>query len=167
MKVDSTKPTLSPDRQAVAGSSQKPGKNPKAGTGRSVAGQAQQEKVKQQVQELKAQEQKVIAHEMAHKTAGGQYAGAVRYQYTTGPDRQSYIVGGEVSIDTSEAKTPEETVQKMEQVKRAALAPADPSPQDYSVASAADGIEQKARYEMMKASYEKGSQSDNRIETYA
>lgn len=79
-----------------------------------MANQAQQDKVKQEVQELKVREQKVIAHEMAHKTAGGQYAGAVRYQYTTGPDRQSYIVGGEVSIDTSEAHTPEETVHKME-----------------------------------------------------
>jgi SprA-related family len=168
LKVDSTTPSLSPAQRTAAGSSQKPGKNSKAGTRQSAADQTQQEKVKQQIQELKAREQKVIAHEMAHKTAGGQYAGAVRYQYTTGPDQQSYIVGGEVSIDTSEAKTPEETVQKMEQVKRAALAPADPSPQDYSVASAAEQIEQKARYEMMKASYEKSSpQSDKRIDTYA
>ncbi|HUJ89114.1 MAG TPA: putative metalloprotease CJM1_0395 family protein [Syntrophorhabdales bacterium] len=104
----------------------------------------------------------------SHKTAGGRYAGAVRYQYTTGPDRQSYIVGGEVSIDTSEAKTPEETLQKMEQVKAAALAPADPSPQDYSVASTAETIEQKARYELMKASYEMSSpQTGKRVDTYA
>ena len=124
--------------------------------------------MKQKVQELKAQERKVIAHEMAHKTAGGQYAGTVSYQYTTGPDGQSYIAGGEVSIDTSEAKTPEETVQKMEQVKAAALAPADPSPQDYSVASSAMRIEQKARYELMKESFEKNSpQSDKHIDTYA
>lgn len=168
MKVDGTTPTLSPARQAVAASPQKPGKNSRAGTSQSVADKTQQAKVKEQVQQLKAQEQKVIAHETAHKAAGGQYAGAVRYQYTTGPDRQSYIVGGEVPIDTSEAHTPKETVQKMEQVKSAALAPADPSPQDYSVASAAERTEQKARYEMMKASYEKGSpQSDNHIDTYA
>ena len=105
---------------------------------------------------------------MAHKTAGGQYAGAIRYQYATGPDGQAYIVGGEVSIDTSEAKTPEETLRKMEQVKRAAMAPADPSPQDHSVASAATRIEQKARYELMKANYKKSSpQTDNRVDTYA
>ena len=103
---------------------------------------------------------------MAHKAAGGEYAGAIRYQYTTGPDGQAYIVGGEVSIDVSEGKTPEETLRKMEQVKRAAMAPADPSPQDNSVASAATGIEQKARYELMKANYEKNSpQSDKRIDT--
>jgi hypothetical protein len=102
---------------------------------------------------------------MAHKTAGGQYAGAIRYQYATGPDGQAYIVGGEVSIDTSEAKTPEETLRKMEQVKRAAMAPADPSPQDCSVASAATRIEQKARYELMKANYEKSSpQTDKHID---
>ena len=168
MKVDNAPSSISSACRAVTCSPREPGKRSKAKTSKPASDQAQQEKVKQQVQELKAQEQKVIAHEMAHKTAGGQYTGAVRCQYTTGPDRQSYIVGGEVSIDTSEAHTPEETVQKMEQVKSAALAPADPSPQDYSVASAAERIEQKTRYELMKASYEKNSpQSDKRIDTYA
>jgi len=169
LKVDGATTTLSPNYRSAAGSSQESDKSSKAGASQSAPDKAQQEKVKQQVQDLKAREQKVIAHEMAHKAAGGQYTGAVRYQYTTGPDHQSYIAGGEVSIDTSEAKTPEETVQKMEQVKRAALAPADPSPQDYSAASAAEAIEQKARYEMMKASYEQNSQqsSDKHIDTYA
>ncbi len=168
MKADNISSTTSSAYGGVTGSSPEPGKRSKAGTGQPVANQAQQDKVKQEVQELKVREQKVIAHEMAHKTAGGQYAGAVRYQYTTGPDRQSYIVGGEVSIDTSEAHTPEETVQKMEQVKRAALAPADPSPQDYSVASTAERIEQKARYELMKANYENSSpQTGKRIDTTA
>ena len=168
MKADNISSAMPSTYGRVTGSSPEPGKRPKAGTGQSVANQAQQDKVKQEVQQLKVREQKVIAHEMAHKTAGGQYAGAVRYRYATGPDRQSYIVGGEVSIDTSEAKTPEETLQKMEQVKAAALAPADPSPQDYSVASTAETIEQKARYELMKASYEMSSpQTGKRVDTYA
>ncbi len=121
------------------------------------------DKVGQRVQELKVREQKVRAHEMAHKAAGGEYAGAVRYQYTKGPDGQAYISGGEVSIDTSEEKTPKETLRKMQQVERAALAPADPSPEDYSVASVATRLAQKAHYELMKANYEKNSQPDKRI----
>ena len=169
MRVDSAPHTSSPTYREGTRPSREPGKSSRDGSGKLEAGQeGRHEKVKHYVQELKVQEQKVKAHEMAHKTAGGQYAGAIRYQYATGPDGQAYIVGGEVSIDTSEAKTPEETLRKMEQVKRAAMAPADPSPQDHSVASAATRIEQKARYELMKANYEKSSpQTDKHIDTNA
>ena len=167
MRIDTTPSSLSPAYQERAGSPKEPGKRSNNGSGQPVADKARQEKVKQQVQGLKAEEQKVKAHEMAHKAVGGEYAGAIRYQYATGSDGQAYIVGGEVSIDISEGKTPEETLRKMEQVKRAAMAPADPSPQDNSVASAATRIEQKARYELMKANYEKDSpQTDKHIDTY-
>ena len=168
MRIDSTPPFIFPANQKGTSPSRETGRRSKDGSGPPVADQARQEKVKQQVQDMKAQEQKVKAHEMAHKSAGGEYAGAIRYQYTTGPDGQAYIVGGEVSIDVSEEKTPEETVRKMEQVKSAAMAPSDPSPQDRSVASAATRIEQKARYELMKANYEKNSpQTDKHVDTYA
>jgi len=53
------------------------------------------------IEKLKMREKQVIAHEMAHKTVGGQYAGAVHYTYTRGPDGRYYITGGEVSIDVS------------------------------------------------------------------
>ena len=167
LRIDSTQSFVSPAYQKRTVPSKEPGKLSREGDGQPVADKARQEKVKQQVQGLKAEEQKVKAHEMAHKAVGGEYAGAIRYQYATGSDGQAYIVGGEVSIDISEGKTPEETLRKMEQVKRAAMAPADPSPQDNSVASAATRIEQKARYELMKANYEKDSpQTDKHIDTY-
>jgi hypothetical protein len=103
--------------------------------------------VQQQVQRLKAVEAKVKAHEAAHKAAGGAMTGAVTYQYTTGPDGKRYITGGEVSISLSRGSTPEQTISNMEQVIRAALAPADPSPQDRAVAGQATAIEQQARQE--------------------
>jgi hypothetical protein len=63
-------------------------------------------------------------------------------------------VGGEVPIAVSKGKTPEETVQKMRQVAAAAMAPADPSPQDYSVAANARAEEMKALQEMRKEQME-------------
>jgi len=95
------------------------------------------QKVNQIIQELRRIEQKVIAHEMAHKTVAGRYAGAVHYTYTKGPDGKLYITGGEVSLDISEEAEPEETVKKMEIIEAAALAPADPSSQDIRVAQTA------------------------------
>ncbi len=93
--------------------------------------------VTRQIDRLKSNEEKVKAHEAAHKAAGGSLTGEVSYSYTLGPDGRSYITGGEVQIDTSPGQTPQETVTKMQQVIRAALAPADPSAQDRSVAAQA------------------------------
>src|SRR6056297_3540502 len=77
-----------------------------------------------EIEKLKRRDREVRAHEMAHQSAGGQYAGSASYSYTTGPDNRRYAVGGSVDIETSPAKTPEETVKKADQIKRAATAPA-------------------------------------------
>jgi hypothetical protein len=61
-----------------------------------------------------------------------------------------YAVGGEVKIDTSRERDPQDTIRKMQQVKRAALAPAQPSGQDRSVAARASQIEAEARIELLK-----------------
>jgi len=80
----------------------------------------------------------VRAHEMAHLAAAGHYArSGANFQYQRGPDGKSYAVGGEVQIDTSRESTPEATIRKMRVVRAAALAPADPSPQDRKVAAGA------------------------------
>lgn len=97
---------------------------------------------------MKANEQKVIAHEAAHKAAGGTYAGGTSYSKSVGPDGKMYITGGEVSIDVSEGRTPEETIRKAQTVRAAALAPSDPSGQDYAVAAQASRMEQEARAEL-------------------
>lgn len=101
------------------------------------------------VRELKATDIRVRAHEQAHMAAGGGLIkGGAHYSYTTGPDGNRYVVGGEVSIDTSEGNTPAETINRMQRVRAAALAPADPSPQDRSVASAAAAKSAQAAQEL-------------------
>lgn len=99
---------------------------------------------KEQVQALKRRDAEVRRHERAHAAAGGPYAGMPVYDYTRGPDGKMYAVGGEVAIDASPASTPEATIQKMDVVIRAALAPAEPSPQDVKVAATARQIKAEA-----------------------
>ncbi len=102
------------------------------------------------VSRLRAIDQRVRAHELAHMSVGGQYAGAPHYTYVKGPDGQLYAVAGEVPIDVSPEKDPEATVKKMQQVIAAALAPADPSPQDYKVAALASQQLMQALNELAK-----------------
>lgn len=99
----------------------------------------QQAKAEQQeLRELQARDQEVRAHEQAHATVGGRYAGTPSYEYQQGPDGRRYAVGGEVQIDLAPiANDPQATIQKMQQVKAAALAPAEPSAADRSIASEA------------------------------
>lgn len=120
--------------------------------GREDAEQRQQEQrqlaEQNEIQQLEQRDQEVRAHEQAHAAVGGQYAGSPSYDYQTGPDGKRYAVGGEVSIDIGEESTPEETLRKMQQVKAAALAPAEPSPQDLRVASEATRKAFEARNEI-------------------
>ena len=102
----------------------------------------------QQVAELKRRDAQVRAHEAAHQTVGGPYAGSATYEYQRGPDGVNYAVGGEVPIDVSREKEPQATINKMEQVKAAALAPAEPSGQDRAVAAQADAIKGQAQQEL-------------------
>ncbi|WP_196140286.1 putative metalloprotease CJM1_0395 family protein [Aliikangiella sp. G2MR2-5] len=104
---------------------------------------------KAEIQELKARDREVRAHETAHAAVGGQLAGAPSLEFKTGPDGRRYAVSGEVSIDTSKvANNPQATVDKMRQVRQAALAPANPSPQDLKVAAIASQLANQALVEL-------------------
>ena len=60
-------------------------------------------------------------------------------------------MAGEVGIDTSKVPgDPEATIEKMERVKAAALAPASPSSQDLRVAASATAAKVKATAELMR-----------------
>lgn len=108
-----------------------------------------------QLTQLQTRDTQVRAHEAAHLAAGaGVVTGGASFTYQTGPDNRQYAIGGEVPIDASEGSTPEETVSKMRQVRTAALAPADPSPTDYQVASTATLLEMRALQEIAKAKHE-------------
>jgi len=116
----------------------------------------QQRKTQQeqrQIQELKARDREVRSHEQAHRTAGaGLVRGGTSFTLVRGPDGRQYAVGGEVSIDTSPVRNdPEATLRKAQQIRRSALAPAEPSPQDRAVAAQAASMEQQARSEITRA----------------
>jgi hypothetical protein len=102
-----------------------------------------------EVKRLKLRDAKVRAHELAHVAAGGGVVnGGAHYEYTLGPDGKRYVVEGYVSIDVSAENNPETTIRKMQQVRKAALAPAEPSATDRAVAAKAARVEAKARSEM-------------------
>ncbi|MBF0336446.1 MAG: hypothetical protein HQL05_01305 [Nitrospirae bacterium] len=127
------------------------------------ADKAKEREIQIQVQKLKQREQAVKAHEQAHASVGGQYTGAPTYEYTRGPDGKNYISGGEVPIDVSKEKEPDATIRKMRQVRAAALAPADPSPQDQAIAAKATNIESKAQQELITKQFD---QRQKQMESY-
>jgi hypothetical protein len=100
--------------------------------------------------ELSARDSEVRAHEQAHVAAGGALiTSGPSYTYQTGPDRRRYAVGGEVGIDTSPVRgDPEATLDKAARIVAAALAPAQPSAQDYRVAGQAQQMAGQARVEI-------------------
>ena len=104
-----------------------------------------------QISQLKQRDAEVRAHEQAHISASGGYAlGGATYSYQTGPDNRRYAIGGEVKLDTSPLKDPEATIAKMAIIRRAALAPAEPSAQDRRVALYATQEQNKAQLELME-----------------
>ncbi|MCK7458882.1 putative metalloprotease CJM1_0395 family protein [Idiomarina aminovorans] len=117
------------------------------------------------VDELKSRDQEVRVHEQAHAAVGGQYAGSPSYDYERGPDGKSYAVGGEVQIDVSPVNgDPQATIQKMQVVRRAALAPAQPSAADRAIAAEATNKATQARAELAEiqvGAAEGGEESEN------
>ena len=100
------------------------------------------------IQKLRSRDAEVRAHENAHIAAAGGLASAASYSYQSGPDGKRYAIGGHVNIDTSPGRNAEETLMKAERIRSAALAPADPSPQDRAVAAQATQMASNARAEI-------------------
>ena len=122
---------------------------PASSSASSSAGDQLTTQEQQVLAQLKATDRLVRAHEQAHLSAGGGLVrGAASFTLQTGPDNRSYAVGGEVSIDASPASTPQETIAKAQQIRAAALAPADPSAQDLRVAARASGMASEAQVEL-------------------
>ena len=119
-----------------------------------------------QVEKLKARDAEVRTHEATHLAAAGQYAkGGPKFVYQTGPDGKQYAIGGSVSIDVSPVSgDPQATLQKAQQVRSAALAPAEPSGQDQKVAAAASQMEAEARLQLAREKAEKAT-ADSDSET--
>ena len=138
------------------------GKEGGSGTGeRALNGKELTEQEIKQVDKLKSREKEVITHELRHQSVGGQYASAPSYGKEKGPDGRSYITDGSVQISVSEESTPEKTISKMQQVYAAALAPAEPSSADRSVAAKAKSIEASARAELAEEKAQEASGSES------
>lgn len=112
----------------------------------------QKKSEEKEIKRLKKRDAEVRKHEMAHKKAAGSLSSSPpHYEYTIGPDGKRYITGGDVKIEMAPVPNdPEATIQKAQKIKRAALAPQNPSAQDRKVASEADKMERDARIELAK-----------------
>lgn len=109
-------------------------------------GQEYTEEEEEEIEKLKERDREVRRHEQAHFQAAGNYASPPKYEYQTGPDGKRYAVGGSVQIDLSEiTNDPEATLSKARVIKRAALAPEEPSAQDRKVAREADQMAAQAQ----------------------
>ena len=84
----------------------------------------------------------IYAHEMAHKMAGGSFAGSI----TIERNAEGIPIAGHVPIKmpTLDKSNPQKTIDHANTVIRAAMAPQDPSSQDYKVAAQAEQIKMQA-----------------------
>lgn len=125
-----------PENSDTGNSANSTGNSPEAQLARQDPAKASQEK--RLIDELQKTDRAVRAHEQAHlAAAAGLAVSGATFSYQRGPDGQQYAVGGEVSIDASPGRTPEETIDKAKSIQAAALAPVDPSAQDRAVAARA------------------------------
>ncbi|MBS5802108.1 MAG: hypothetical protein KIC80_03705 [Brachyspira sp.] len=85
----------------------------------------------------------IYAHEAAHKAAGGALAGAIVIE----KNADGIPVGGHVAIKMPSLNpaNPKKTIDDANTVIRSAMAPSDPSAQDYRVASQARSIKAQAQ----------------------
>jgi hypothetical protein len=108
------------------------------------------EGAKEMINALSERDRDVQTHEAAHMAAGGSaIRGGATYTYQTGPDGRRYAIGGEVTVDMTPVQgNPRATIAKMMAIRAAAMAPADPSPQDMKVAAVAAQIEAQAQAQL-------------------
>lgn len=139
----------------------------KAASGGSTQATGSSSQADPELEYLRRRDREVRAHEQAHVAAGGSLVrGAASFGYKTGSDGKQYAVSGEVSIDVSPVEgDPRATMRKMDQVRKAALAPAQPSGQDRAVASAASGIQVDAQRELSQQELEEQQASADTAET--
>lgn len=137
-----------PEGADSTGTTQEAEKEVDPNTPRAANGEPLSEEEQAELQDMKSRDEEVRVHEQAHQSAGGQYASAPHYEYENGPDGKRYVTDGSVNIDVGEESDPQATIDKMQVVKRAALAPAQPSAQDRRVYAEASQKEAEARREL-------------------
>jgi hypothetical protein len=93
--------------------------------------------------ELSKRDSEVKSHEASHmnSSAGVVALGAPRYTYAMGPDGMTYAVGGEVTLATIPTSDPQTAARRARSMRDAALAPGEPSSQDFDAAAASSEME--------------------------
>ncbi len=84
----------------------------------------------------------IYAHELAHKMAGGSFAGAISIEKNSDGIPVSGLVP--IKMPVLDKNNPQKTIDHANTVIKAAMAPSDPSSQDYKVASEAANIKNQA-----------------------
>ncbi|MBX3682038.1 MAG: hypothetical protein KF731_05110 [Thauera sp.] len=124
--------------------------------GRSGGGRHALKAEQRQVAELAERDREVRAHEMCMSPRRRRPGDPGRQLHLSARTAQRYAIGGEVGIDTSPGRSPEESLSKAERIRAAALAPAEPSGQDRQVAAQASRMASDARMEIARREFEQG-----------
>lgn len=102
---------------------------------RQAQNQARQDMISQRYNEI-------YTHELAHQKAGGSLAGGIVIE----KDANGIPIGGHVPIKmpTFQKANPDKTIKDADTVIHSAMAPSDPSDQDFRVANQAKSIKSQA-----------------------
>lgn len=107
--------------------------------------------IEQQKEQQKAQKDALIkknyseiyAHELAHKSAGGALAGSIVIERNA--DGIPFTGHVDIKMPSLNPNDPQKTINDANTVIRSAMAPSDPSDQDYRVAAQAQSIKMQAQ----------------------
>jgi hypothetical protein len=109
--------------------------------------------------QLEARDKEVKEHEQQHLAEDGPDAqGGPSFDTVSASNGKQYAVGGKVHVNTSEFPgDPQKTIERMQRIKRASMAPKDPSAQDYATAGQAASKLAKAQNDKMSMDTQKNT----------
>lgn len=92
---------------------------------------------------IKKNYDEIYAHELAHKSAGGALAGSIVIERNS--DGIPFAGHVDIKMPSLNPNNPQKTINDANTVIRSAMAPSDPSDQDYRVAAQAQSIKMQAQ----------------------
>ncbi len=92
---------------------------------------------------IKKNYDEIYAHELAHKAAGGALAGSIVIERNA--DGIPFAGHVDIKMPSLNPNNPQKTINDANTVIRSAMAPSDPSDQDYRVAAQAQSLKMQAQ----------------------
>lgn len=92
---------------------------------------------------IKKNYDEIYAHELAHKSAGGALAGSIVIERNA--DGIPFAGHVDIKMPALNPNNPQKTINDANTVIKSAMAPSDPSDQDYRVAAQAQSIKMQAQ----------------------